>query len=51
MGLMLYIAALAVAFHLFVVGYEELRFRARVGEQYEIYLHSVSRWIPRLRQR
>jgi protein-S-isoprenylcysteine O-methyltransferase Ste14 len=44
--LLLYAAALAVAFHLIVVGYEEPRLRARFGEQYEIYQHSVSRWIP-----
>jgi protein-S-isoprenylcysteine O-methyltransferase Ste14 len=45
-ALLLYTAALAVAFHLFVVGYEEPRLRRRFGEQYGAYRRSVSRWIP-----
>ena len=45
--LLLYAAALAAAFHLFVVGYEERRLRARFGEAYEIYRGTVPRWIPR----
>jgi len=45
--LLLYAAALAVAFHLLVVGYEEPRLRARFGEGYEAYRHTVLRWIPR----
>lgn len=44
--LTLYVAALALAFHLLVVGYEEPRLRARFGEQYAIYLRSVGRWVP-----
>jgi len=46
-GLVLYTVALAIAFHLIVVGYEEPRLRARFGEGYEIYRQTVSRWIPR----
>jgi protein-S-isoprenylcysteine O-methyltransferase Ste14 len=46
-ALLLYAAGLAVAFHLFVVGHEEPRLRARFGEPYEAYRRTVSRWIPR----
>lgn len=45
--LLLYAAALALAFHLLVIGYEEPRLRARFGEQYESYTRTVSRWVPR----
>ncbi len=45
--LLLYAAALAVAFHLLVIGYEEPRLRARFGEAYETYRCTVPRWIPR----
>ena len=45
-ALALYVAALALAFHLLVVGYEEPRLRARFGEQYATYLRSVGRWVP-----
>ena len=44
-GLLLYAAGLAAAFHLFVIGYEEPRLRARFGEPYQAYLRTVSRWI------
>lgn len=44
--LLLYAGALAVAFHLLVIGYEEPRLRARFGEQYEAYRRTVSRWVP-----
>jgi protein-S-isoprenylcysteine O-methyltransferase Ste14 len=40
------VGVLAAAFHLLVTGYEEPRLRARFGEQYEAYQHTVSRWIP-----
>lgn len=46
-ALLAYTAALAVAFHLVVVGYEEPRLRRRFGDQYLAYLRAVSRWIPR----
>ena len=45
-ALLLYAAGLAVAFHLFVVGHEEPRLRARFGEPYEAYRRTVARWIP-----
>lgn len=44
--LLLYSGALAVSFHLLVIGYEEPGLRARFGEQYEAYRRTVHRWIP-----
>jgi protein-S-isoprenylcysteine O-methyltransferase Ste14 len=46
-SLLLYAAGLAAAFHLFIVGYEEPRLRARFGKPYVAYCHAVSRWLPR----
>jgi len=45
-AVLLYAAGLAVAFHLFVMAYEEPHLRARFGEPYDAYRHTVSRWIP-----
>jgi protein-S-isoprenylcysteine O-methyltransferase Ste14 len=45
-ALLLYAAALALAFHLLVVGYEEPRLRARFGARYDDYRRSVARWVP-----
>lgn len=45
--LILYAAALAVGFHLFVIGYEEPTLRRRFGQAYIEYQRTVSRWIPR----
>lgn len=36
-----------VAFHLFVLGYEEPTLRARYGAQYDAYAEAVPRWLPR----
>jgi len=44
--LLIYIALLAVAFHLFVVFYEEPVLRRKFGDSYEDYCRRVSRWIP-----
>jgi protein-S-isoprenylcysteine O-methyltransferase Ste14 len=41
-------AALAVAFHLFVVLVEEPSLRRRFGAEYERYRAHVRRWLPRL---
>ncbi len=45
--LLVYAGAMAVFFHLFVIGYEEPTLRRRFGETYVEYLRTVSRWIPR----
>ncbi len=45
--LVLYAVALALGFHLLVVGYEEPALRAQFGEEYERYGRRVKRWIPR----
>ena len=37
-----------LAFHLFVVFYEEPTLRASFGSEYEAFCRGVSRWIPRL---
>jgi protein-S-isoprenylcysteine O-methyltransferase Ste14 len=44
-----YAALLAVAFHLFVVMYEEPTLRRQFGEEYAAYCSRVPRWFPRLR--
>jgi len=48
MRLLVYGAIVWLAFHLFVIGYEEPTLRATFGEQYEVFCREVSRWIPRL---
>jgi protein-S-isoprenylcysteine O-methyltransferase Ste14 len=45
-ALLTYAGALAVAFHLLVISYEEPRLLARFGEPYEAYRRTVARWIP-----
>lgn len=45
--LLLYAGAMAVFFHLFVIGYEERTLRRRFGDAYVGYLRAVPRWIPR----
>lgn len=42
-----YAALVWLAFHLFVLGYEEPRLRRTFGAEYEAFLASVPRWIPR----
>jgi len=46
-ALVVYSGAMAIACHLFVVGYEELTLRGRLGDAYEKYFGTVHRWIPR----
>ncbi|MDF1593358.1 MAG: isoprenylcysteine carboxylmethyltransferase family protein [Desulfobacterales bacterium] len=48
--LLIYVAALAAAFHLFVVFYEEPHLRRKFGDSYEGYCRMVSRWIPKLKK-
>jgi protein-S-isoprenylcysteine O-methyltransferase Ste14 len=42
-----YAAAMAVVFHLFVIGYEERTLRRRFGDAYLEYRRTVPRWFPR----
>jgi protein-S-isoprenylcysteine O-methyltransferase Ste14 len=44
-----YAALLAIAFHLFVVCYEEPTLRRQFGAQYDAYCAAVPRWLPPLR--
>jgi protein-S-isoprenylcysteine O-methyltransferase Ste14 len=44
--LLIYVAVLAIGFHLFIICYEEPRLRRRFGDQYETYLRTVRRWTP-----
>jgi protein-S-isoprenylcysteine O-methyltransferase Ste14 len=46
-----YAIAVAIAFHLFVILYEEPTLRRTFGGEYEDYCRSVPRWIPRSRPR
>jgi protein-S-isoprenylcysteine O-methyltransferase Ste14 len=43
-----YAAIMALAYHLFVVLYEEPRLSSLFGEEYERYRRAVPRWVPRL---
>jgi protein-S-isoprenylcysteine O-methyltransferase Ste14 len=47
-AIMVYAALVAVAFHLFVVLYEEPTLRRQFGDQYASYCRRVPRWIPRI---
>jgi protein-S-isoprenylcysteine O-methyltransferase Ste14 len=47
----LWAAFVAVAFHRFVVGYEEPTLRRQFGAAYEAYCREVPRWWPRRRGR
>lgn len=44
--LLAYAGAMAVCFHLFVIGYEEPTLRRRFGSTYLEYQRKVPRWIP-----
>jgi protein-S-isoprenylcysteine O-methyltransferase Ste14 len=48
LALLAYIAAFLLAFHLFVVFYEEPTLRRRFGADYEGYCSHVRRWWPHL---
>lgn len=49
-AVLIYAALVALAFHLFVVLYEEPTLRAQFGEEYDAYCRRVPRWIPRRRR-
>ncbi|HLE84818.1 MAG TPA: isoprenylcysteine carboxylmethyltransferase family protein [Thermoanaerobaculia bacterium] len=46
-GVLVYLASMAVLFHLVVVFYEEPALRSQFGPEYERYCESVGRWRPR----
>jgi protein-S-isoprenylcysteine O-methyltransferase Ste14 len=46
-AILLYAAAIALAFHVFVLLYEEPTLRATYGAEYDAYCKAVPRWIPR----
>jgi protein-S-isoprenylcysteine O-methyltransferase Ste14 len=48
LALLVYAAGIFLAFHLFVVFYEEPRLREQFGAEYEAYCRAVPRWIPGL---
>ncbi len=43
-----YGALIWLAFHLFVMGYEEPTLRVTFGPEYKNFCSNASRWIPRL---
>lgn len=45
-----YGVAMAICFHLFVIGYEEQTLHRKFGEDYTEYRQTVPRWIPRWTQ-
>jgi protein-S-isoprenylcysteine O-methyltransferase Ste14 len=49
LGVAVWGALLWLAFHLFVVGYEEPALRSRFGAEYDRFREGVPRWIPRAR--
>jgi protein-S-isoprenylcysteine O-methyltransferase Ste14 len=46
--LLIYAGAMAILFHLFVIGYEERTLSRRFGDAYTEYRRAVPRWLPRL---
>jgi protein-S-isoprenylcysteine O-methyltransferase Ste14 len=46
--LMTYGVFMWLAFHLFVVAYEEPTLRCTFGSEYEVYRANVRRWVPRV---
>jgi len=46
--LIVYGALLWLAFHVFVVGYEEPTLELTFGREYEAFRTGVPRWIPRM---
>lgn len=46
-AVLVYAAVIGLAFHAFVVAYEEPALRRRFGAEYETYCRAVPRWLPR----
>lgn len=49
--ILVYALGVALAFHLFVVLYEEPTLRRTFGAEYAAYCRAVPRWLPRFRRR
>jgi protein-S-isoprenylcysteine O-methyltransferase Ste14 len=49
-AILVYALCLALAFHLFVVLFEEPALRGQFGEEYAAYCRRVPRWLPRVRR-
>ena len=49
--LLLYLLAIGMTFHLFVVLYEEPKLKQLFGEEYTAYTRDAPRWIPRFGRR
>jgi len=49
-GILFYAAGAAIAFHIFIVAYEEPVLRRKFGSDYENYVRGVPRWFPALRE-
>ena len=47
-SLLMYAVFFFMAFHLFIIGYEEPNLKKRFGTVYEDYLGKVPRWMPRI---
>jgi protein-S-isoprenylcysteine O-methyltransferase Ste14 len=47
-AILAYAVAVTLAFHVFVVAYEEPHLARRYGERYREYTRRVPRWIPRI---
>jgi protein-S-isoprenylcysteine O-methyltransferase Ste14 len=48
--LLIYLGMIWLAFHLFIVFYEEPHLRRVFGTEYEEYYKQVRRWVPRVRK-
>ena len=49
--ILLYTACFFIAFHIFIIAYEEPTLKRKFGGDYEDYLERVPRWLPKRRGR
>jgi len=47
-ALLFYSLIVLLAFHLFIIFYEEPTLKNKFGDSYELYVASVPRWLPRI---